>query len=233
MNNQTPERKLIQKTLHNEYFVTKIFDTIQGEGPLTGHPAIFIRLSGCNLQCPQCDTEYTTRDRMTIEGIIKIVRQSKLRSLPGKKPLIVITGGEPFRQPIWPLVDRLLNHYNTVQIETNGTYIQPGQWKMNHLLIVCSPKTPKINPDIAPAIGAYKYVIDRHSIDQDDGLPTAVLGYNYRPARPWNVNTPIYISPADVKDPTENALNMKAAADICMKYGYILSLQTHKIVGLE
>ena len=49
--------------------VNSIFYTIQGEGPFAGRPAIFIRLAGCNLQCPGCDTEYTKRQTMTVDEI--------------------------------------------------------------------------------------------------------------------------------------------------------------------
>ena len=38
--------------------VHEIFHTIQGEGPFSGRPAVFIRLSGCNLRCWFCDTEW-------------------------------------------------------------------------------------------------------------------------------------------------------------------------------
>ena len=52
----------IEKSAHyttRSYDVHSIFPTIQGEGPFVGQPAIFIRLAGCNLQCPACDTDYT------------------------------------------------------------------------------------------------------------------------------------------------------------------------------
>ena len=44
--------------------INSIFYTIQGEGPFAGSPAVFVRLAGCNLQCPMCDTEYTSRQQM-------------------------------------------------------------------------------------------------------------------------------------------------------------------------
>lgn len=39
--------------------VSEIFKSIQGEGPHTGHPSIFLRLGLCNLTCIWCDTPYT------------------------------------------------------------------------------------------------------------------------------------------------------------------------------
>ena len=52
--------------------VHSIFYTLQGEGPFCGSPAIFIRLAGCNLQCPGCDTDYTSkREHLSPETIVK------------------------------------------------------------------------------------------------------------------------------------------------------------------
>ena len=39
--------------------ISEIFHSIQGEGPTTGRPAVFVRLGMCNLQCNFCDTPYT------------------------------------------------------------------------------------------------------------------------------------------------------------------------------
>ena len=73
--------------------VHSIFYTIQGEGPFTGCPAVFVRLAGCNLKCPGCDTDYTSnRTPMTAEQIL-----NKILELASPATLVVITGGEPFR----------------------------------------------------------------------------------------------------------------------------------------
>ena len=85
--------------------VHSIFFTIQGEGPFTGHPAIFIRLAGCNLQCPKCDTDYTSkRSRMLYQDILGEVRRLTPKTHKNRT-LIVITGGEPLRQDLHMLLD--------------------------------------------------------------------------------------------------------------------------------
>lgn len=50
-------------------YISGIFATIQGEGPLTGTPAIFIRLSGCNLQCGFCDTDFEDTSKLNLFNV--------------------------------------------------------------------------------------------------------------------------------------------------------------------
>lgn len=218
--------------------VHSIFYTIQGEGPFTGFPAVFVRLAGCNLQCPSCDTDYTShRSHLQVSLIIEqIEHESRFANF---KPLVVITGGEPFRQNIAPLVEKLLINDYKVQIETNGTlYVPDLPWGKDGLTIVCSPKAGKISPLLAPHISAYKYVMRADSVDMDDGLPILALDHTSKPrvARPFPGNSkPIYLQPMDpgANDKSGYDENVKACIRSCMRHGYILQLQTHKIVGLE
>ncbi len=220
--------------------VHSIFHTIQGEGPLTGHPAIFIRLGGCNLQCPQCDTEYTDGAvERSVSEIMKLVRTLH----PGPR-LVVITGGEPFRQNISPLCLALIDEDYKVQIETNGTLPpppgfpasrghlhEPGAW------IVVSPKAGKVNKQTEALAVAWKYVLNWDSYNPEDGLPIRALDHTASPfvARPpegFPIEA-VYLQPADVKDEEGNAKNMRAVVRSCMRHGYTLQLQTHKILNLE
>ena len=61
------------------YRVNEIFYSLQGEGRWTGRPAVFIRMSGCNLSCPFCDTDFTHYTEMTAQDIATI--KSALDSL--------------------------------------------------------------------------------------------------------------------------------------------------------
>ena len=210
--------------------VHSIFYSIQGEGPFSGRPAVFIRLAGCNLQCPQCDTAYTSGARFL--SALQIVRKVQ-RFTP--KGLVVITGGEPFRQAIGPLVERLYRLNYKVQIETNGTLVQDIVWA--HAYIVCSPKTPFLNDKMIPYIKAFKYVVTAGLLDPLDGLPRQCMGIPdlaRSPARPPSKSkVPVYLSPLDSKNPVENTANLQAAIVTCLKHNYHLCIQIHKVVGLD
>lgn len=219
-----------------------VFSTIQGEGPFVGHPAIFVRLAGCNLQCPMCDTDYTSMGiRRTLQHLhrpLQIVHM--ISELVPAPYLIVISGGEPFRQNIYLLVYQLIESGYQVQIETNGTLFV-DLWKdddfvREDLTIVCSPKTGRLNTDLVSHIDCFKYIVDADNIDPEDGLPTIALGHPAYPrlARPpGGFEGQIYVQPMDTGGEEENNRHIDAAVHSAMKYGYILSLQTHKILGLE
>lgn len=217
--------------------VNSIFHTIQGEGPFAGSPSVFIRLSGCNLQCPSCDTEYSTGDSMAVAEILTSVRGKWPMEIGWQRPLVVITGGEPFRQNITRLVNILIDNGFKVQIETNGTLFVNLGWSMAspHLTIVCSPKAGKISKELLPHIDAYKYVLHADSIDPEDGLPILALDHTASPrvARPPRFFPGIiFIQPIDVQDPFENARHLAAAVESSLNHGYRLCLQMHKIIGV-
>jgi 7-carboxy-7-deazaguanine synthase len=227
----------IEKLVHNRGFeleVHSIFFTIQGEGPLCGMPAVFIRLAGCNLQCPACDTSYTdgrvTRDIRDITA--------KVRDLTYHleyRPLVVITGGEPFRQNISKLVDKLIEAGHTVQIETNGT-LPPPDGLSKEAVIVCSPKSGKVNINTAARAMCFKYVMAFDSVDPDDGLPILALDHSAAPrvARPpAGFKGTVYLQPMDSQDEEVNRRNLRACVSSCMEHGHVLQLQVHKIIGME
>ena len=242
INNQPPESPNIDQEL---LAVHSIFYTIQGEGPYTGRPAVFIRLAGCNLQCPGCDTDYTSnRKLMSVSSVIKYTKQliPKRLRLPGF--LVVVTGGEPFRQHIAPLVEELtLNERLNVQIETNGTLFSGGNEDYftqpnidrTRVMIICSPKTGQINRRLMPFINAYKYVVSHEQMSAD-GLPLLALNHPASPclARPSAVyRAPVYLQPMDSGDEAINKLNIEACLWSCMTFGYIMQLQIHKLIGVQ
>ncbi len=96
--------------------VNEIFKSIQGESSHTGRPCIFIRLTGCNLRCTWCDTEYAF-----YEGQPKSVKDIMDAIDPLGVPLVEITGGEPLLQAeVYDLMDALLAKNYEVLLETGG-----------------------------------------------------------------------------------------------------------------
>lgn len=220
--------------------VHSIFYTIQGEGPYAGWPAIFVRLYGCNLQCPFCDTDYTS-ERTTISPT-KLAHNvfEAIQENGWNVRLVVITGGEPFRQNLTPFVIALLaNELMAVQIETNGTLCpeEDFPWSHERLTVVCSPKTGKIHPELALLVTAYKYVLSYDAIGTD-GLPETALahplgGHSHIARPPVGWVGPVYINPMDAQDVEANARNLRAVADTVLKHGqYIMGVQLHKLVDL-
>jgi len=99
--------------------ITEIFKSIQGESTHAGMLCVFVRLTGCNLRCSWCDSEYTFTGghRMALEEVFEAVEQ-----LSPSRGLVEITGGEPLLQEreVVPLMQRLLDAGYTVLLETSG-----------------------------------------------------------------------------------------------------------------
>ena len=223
------KNKILKIEQHSGDFldIQEIFPTLQGEGPFVGQGAIFIRLGGCNLKCNFCDTEFDNFKNFSLTEILqKVVEFSKNSQGKIVRKLVVITGGEPMRQPIEKLCKELILLKFLVQIETNGTIFRelPSQVK-----IICSPKISNhkyhiLRPDILQKIDALKFII---STNNDDYSGVGEVGQASRN------ELSIYVQPMDEYDQEKNQKNLQKCLDLCEENGYFLSLQTHKIVGLK
>jgi 7-carboxy-7-deazaguanine synthase len=124
--------------------------TIQGEGPMIGRLSAFVRLGGCNLHCPRCDTTDTwdtaTHTLAQLQQLnpartAQQVLADLMALCPLLPPLVVLTGGEPLlhqRSPVFAEILTGLPQDCTVQVETNGT-IPPVEHE-RALYYVVSPK---------------------------------------------------------------------------------------------
>lgn len=103
--------------------VCEIFRSLAGETRFAGHPATFVRLSGCNLRCAYCDTRYALEPgrRVAVREIV-----DEIDGRPAGD-LVVITGGEPLRQEaVHELLGGLASLGRQVLLETNGSLAIDG-----------------------------------------------------------------------------------------------------------
>lgn len=213
--------------------VHNIFWTIQGEGPFSGRAAMFIRLSGCNLGCTFCDTYWADAHDsfLTLKEIVEEVK--KLHPNP---PLFVLTGGEPTRQNINPLVIQLKAEWPKclIQIETAGTFFRSCMaWP--YVTTVVSPKLSKVHRDVDEHASCYKYVVKASEAVDERGVPIADTQGTGTPkplASPPRA-IPIYVTPCDEQDEEKTAANRKLVVRLAQEFGYIAQLQIHKYLNVE
>lgn len=201
--------------------VKSIFKTIQGEGPFVGVPAVFIRLGGCNLACTFCDTDFENYNTLSVDEIVSTVLSLASNTIK----LIVITGGEPLRQPISLLCEKLLQCDLKIQIETNGSLYRelPSQ-----VFVVCSPKAftksgyQPLQAGMIKTIHAMKFLISKN-LKHYDSIPE--LGQT-------QYKIPVFLQPMDENDAQLNKINIDFTVQLALKTGSTFSLQMHKVIGI-
>src|SRR5271157_4171654 len=151
--------------------ITSIFYTLQGEGPFSGTPCCFVRLTGCNLQCSFCDTYFDAGDTLPFQEIFDLIRvafakfyvqRAIMPPVYPKNFLLVITGGEPLNQPnLTAFLEEAHRRGFSTQIESNGTIERELP---DETFLVCSPKINEkiaqfVRPAMLPRADALKFVI--------------------------------------------------------------------------
>lgn len=121
--------------------ITEIFFSIQGESSHAGRPCVFVRLTGCNLRCRWCDSEYTFTggERMTEDEILERVRSYGCN-------LVEVTGGEPLAHAeAFPFIQRLCDEGFEVLIETSGSIdIRPVDPRARLILDIKTPGSGEV-----------------------------------------------------------------------------------------
>lgn len=213
--------------------VRETFHTIQGEGPRVGTPAFFVRLGGCNLACSFCDTDFDLY-ASTLRSVDHILAEARTK----RTPLIVLTGGEPMRQRLWPFLHAAVREGFAVQIETSGSMAQDffvtEEFERSEVEIVVSPKTPRLHPDFRAH--AWKYVVEHDAPFDDHGIPMSRCqgGLEWKPLPYHEAESPadVFLQPCDHHDVVFNERALARTVAACREHGYRISLQTHKILNL-
>ena len=150
------------------YKVNEIFYSLQGEGRWMGRPAVFVRMSGCNLKCPFCDTDFRGYSEMSADDIL-----SRCLEEGGECRFIVLTGGEPSLQVDEQLISTLHQAGYYLSMETNGTHAIPEgiDW------VTCSPKVDftEGGEPVVKQVDELKLIFDGEHQISDHGI--AYLGY--------------------------------------------------------
>ncbi|MDE6741160.1 MAG: 7-carboxy-7-deazaguanine synthase QueE [Muribaculaceae bacterium] len=196
--------------------INEIFYSIQGEGHHSGYPSVFIRFSGCNLQCPFCDTRHNDGVAMTDTDIVHAVNLYKA-------DWVVLTGGEP---SLWIDADfiRLLHQATgkKIAIETNGTNPLPEgiDW------VTVSPKTGMAEMIGNPAI----------KVDRADEIKVVDVGQeldDYFDLPCKGKQTLMYLQPCYVADLKKRESNtLRTVRRVLQDPRWTLSLQIHRYLGI-
>ncbi|MEH8147005.1 7-carboxy-7-deazaguanine synthase QueE [Aeromonas hydrophila] len=221
------------------YPINEIFQTIQGEGVFTGLPAIFVRLQGCPVGCPWCDTRHTwvvdPAREVGVQAVLDCSNESdgwskmsteqilaSFQQLGYQARHVVITGGEPCLYDLQDLSAALIEAGYQVQIETSGT--REIQTHEQTWVTV----SPKINmkgglPVLVSALERaneikHPVATERHVEELDALLATASL----------RENVVIALQPISQK-PRATQLAMAT----CIARNWRLSIQTHKYLDID
>lgn len=208
------------------YKIKEIFYTLQGEGFHSGRPAVFCRFSGCNLWsglekdrdkaiCKFCDTDFWGMDgshggKYTAESLAK--RITSLWPSGSNEPVFAVcTGGEPALQMDEHLVQVFHENGIEIAIETNGTLPLPKgiDW-------ICV--SPKANTSIQITRGDELKLV----FPQQENIPEDFESLDF---------AHFYLQPLDDALQQEHIQQCVAYCQLHPKWK--LSLQTHKIIGIE
>ncbi len=142
--------------------VNEIFYSIQGETTTSGFPSLFIRLSGCNLNCSYCDSRYANADgkNIDIDSLLQIIASTSFHH-------ITITGGEPlFQQEVIAFMQQLSDLDYNVQLETNGSIsLKDVPLKIRKIIDVKPPSSGECesfhmeNLDYISNVDEFKFVV--------------------------------------------------------------------------
>ncbi|RJG48666.1 7-carboxy-7-deazaguanine synthase QueE [Motilimonas pumila] len=222
-----------------QYRINEMFQTIQGEGVYTGVPAVFIRLQGCDVGCPWCDTQHTwhiaDQDKTDLIIITDKSNESsrwaqvdscgiikEMQRLGYVAKHVVITGGEPCMYDLRELTLALHQQGYSTQIETSGTYkVQVADASF----VTVSPKVNmkgglSVRKDALLRANEIKHPVG--TAKDIDALDALIQPLHKQ------LQAQICLQPISQK-PRATQL----ATQVCIERNWRLSIQTHKYIGID
>ena len=218
--------------------INEVFETIQGEGFHTGVPSIFVRLQGCPVGCPWCDTKHTwTLDDAFLTTADKVLTKTQeseaffnadatallaeFERLQYTAKHVVITGGEPCMYDLTELTGVLQAQGFSTQIETSGTYeicCHKDTW------VTVSPKV-----DMKGGMDVLTSALQRaDEIKHPVAMQKHVDELDALLSRLDNPPKLVCLQPISQQ---QRATDL--AIKTCIERNWRLSLQTHKYIGIE
>ncbi len=212
-----------------EFKVVEKFISVNGEGPLSGQLAVFIRFAGCNLNCSYCDTGWANErdvayELLTAENIYEYIRSTNIRN-------VTLTGGEPLMQSG---VDELLELLSkdkklSVEIETNGSIlIDKFILTYNLPSFTMDYKLPSSNMEHNMVIDNFKYLTKKDTVKFVVGsIEDLKKAKNIIDKYDLVEKTRIYISPVFEKISMDKIVEFMQQNKM---NGVNLQIQLHKII---
>lgn len=216
--------------------VNEIFETIQGEATFTGMPAMFVRLQGCVVGCPWCDTKHTwsldPANRVSATDMLNkrsdaptyaALAPGELMNVieKGWPRHVVITGGEPCEYDLTQLTAAIIEGGRTVQIETSGTREVNAD---RRAWITLSPKIDM--PGGLPLLESAMVRADE--LKMPVGKPADVVRL-----RTLLNDHPGFIGAVWLQPLSQNEKATQLCVEAATVNGWRVSIQTHKFIGVR
>jgi len=195
------------------YPIVETFHSLQGEGYWAGVSAFFIRLGGCDVHCPWCDTKHSWNPQNHPQQSVEELARSAKAVSPA---IVVITGGEPLMHDLLPLTTALKSLGLQVHLETSGAHPLTGNFDW----ITFSPKQFK-----APHQSIYDRVSELKVVVKSE----YDLKWAEQQAALISKSTLLYLQPE---------WNSPQGKDLIFEYilqhsQWRISLQTHKLLKIQ
>ena len=214
--------------------VNEVFDSLQGEGHFTGTPSTFIRLQGCPVGCPWCDTKYTwaiepaderpwpkiaAKTEQTNSTYARVSISQLIDRVTAKH--IVVTGGEPAQYDLTSLSSTLIDLGRRVQIETSGTFplrVDERTW------VTVSPKLNMPGGLTVKAEALARADEIKHVVGKPADVEALKLLLDALPER----KALVYVQPLSGSAKATRLCTQAADAN-----GWRVSIQTHRLIGVR